>query len=81
MKNWQLFRSMVVDFAIGATLGGVFVGLLLFFNIQHLLDAVQGSGAPKTLGAILVAGCSTYFGFGAIITGFHFAVIGTEAKG
>jgi len=30
------------------------------------LDAVQSSGSPKTNGAILIAGCSFYFGMGAL---------------
>ena len=79
MTNRQLFRSVMLDFASGAALGAVFAGLLLFLNVQHLLDVVQSSGSPKTLTVILVAGCSTYFGFGAIITGFQFAVMGNEA--
>ena len=54
------------DLAIGGTLGGVFGGLLLFLNIQHLWDALQGNGAPKTLSFIVVAGCSVYFGVGAV---------------
>jgi hypothetical protein len=80
MTDRQLLQSLMLDFAIGAALGAVFAGLLLFLNIQHLLDAVQSSGAPTTFGVILVAGCSAYFGFGATVTGFHFALMGGEAE-
>jgi hypothetical protein len=80
MTDRQLFRSLLFDCAIGIALGAVFAGTLLFLNVQHLLDAVQSSGAPKTTGVILIGGCSVYFGFGAAITGFHFAVMGDETE-
>ena len=80
MTDQQLFRGLVIDFAGGVAIGSVFAGLLLFLNVQHLLDAVQSSGSPKTVGAILVGGCSVYFGLGAIITGFHFALFRGEAE-
>jgi hypothetical protein len=41
---------------------------------------LRNSCRSVTLMVILVAGCSAYFGFGAIITGFHFAVMGNEAE-
>lgn len=80
MTDRQVLQSLILNFAIGAALGGVFVGLLLFLNVQHLFDAVQSSGAPWTLSAILVVGCSVYFGFGAAITGFHFVLRSNEAE-
>lgn len=80
MTDRQVLQGLIINFTIGAALGGVFAGLLLFLNIQHLWDAVQSSGAPKTFGIILVGGCGVYFGFGAIVTGFHFSLMGDEAE-
>jgi hypothetical protein len=80
MTDRQLLQSLMIDFAVGAALGGVFAGFLLFFHVQHLFDAIQSSDAPKIFSAILVAGCSVYFGFGAVVTGFHFAVMGDEVE-
>ena len=48
MNDRQLFRKLLLHFAIGATLGGIFSGVLLILNIQHVLDVVQSSVAPKT---------------------------------
>jgi hypothetical protein len=80
MNDQQLFRCLLLDFAIGVVLGGLFVGVLLFLNIQHLLDVVQSSGSPITTGVILVGGCCAYFGLGATITGFHFAVMSNDGE-
>jgi Ca2+/Na+ antiporter len=80
MTDRQLIRGLMLDFVSGVALGGVFASLLLYLNVQHLSDAVQSSDAPRTLGTILVAGCSFYFGMGATITGFHFALMGHETE-
>jgi hypothetical protein len=80
MTDRQLFRGLVIDFVGGVALGCVFAGLLLFLNVQHLLDAVQSSGSPIMVGAILVGGCSVYFGLGASITGFHFTLFRGETE-
>jgi hypothetical protein len=36
MNDRQLFRKLLLHFAIGATLGGIFSGVLLILNIQHV---------------------------------------------
>jgi hypothetical protein len=81
MNDRQLFRKLLLHFAIGATLGGIFSGVLLILNIQHVLDVVQSSVAPKTTMIILIAGCCTYFAFGATITGFHFILMDNDPEG
>jgi hypothetical protein len=75
MNDRQLFRKLLPHFAIGAVLGGIFSGVLLTLNIQHVLDVVLGGVAPKTTMIILIGGCCIYFGFGATITGFHFVLM------
>lgn len=80
MTDKQLLQRLMIDFASGAALGGMFVCLLLFLYVQRLFDAVQSSGSPWTLSAILVVGCSAYFGFGAAITGFQFALMGDDVN-
>jgi hypothetical protein len=81
MNDRQLFRKLVLHFAIGATLGGIFSGVLLILNIQHVLDVVQSSVAPKTTMIILIGGCCTYFAFGATITGFNFILMDNDPDG
>jgi hypothetical protein len=80
MTDRQLFRKLLVHFAIGAALGGVFSGALLIFNIQHVLDVVQSSVAPKTTMIILIGTSCAYFAFGATITGFYFIVTGDDER-
>jgi hypothetical protein len=80
MTDRQLFQGLMLDFAGGVALGAVFAGFLLFLNVQHLLDAIQSSDAPKTLGFIMIAGCAFYFGMGATMTGLDFALMGDEAE-
>jgi hypothetical protein len=63
MNDRQLFRKLLVHFAIGATLGGIFSGVLLILNIQHVLDGVQSSVAPKTTMIILIGGLLHLFCF------------------
>jgi hypothetical protein len=53
MNDRQLFRKLLLHFAIGATLGGIFSGVLLILNIQQVLDVVRGV-APKTTMIILI---------------------------
>jgi hypothetical protein len=81
MNDRQLFRKLLLHFAIGATLGGIFSGVLLILNIQHVLDMVQSSVAPKTTMIMLIGGCCTYFAFGATITGFHFILMDSDPNG
>lgn len=81
MNDRQLFRKLLLHFAIGATLGAIFSGVLLILNIQHVLDVVQSSVAPKTTMIILIGGCCTYFAFGATITGFHFVLMDNDHDG
>ena len=81
MNDRQLFRKLLLHFAIGATLGGIFSGVLLILDIQHVLDVVQSSVAPKTTMIILIGGCCTYFAFGATITGFHFVLMDNDHGG
>jgi hypothetical protein len=59
MNDRQLFRKLLLHFAIGATLGGIFSGVLLILNIQRVLDGVQSSVAPKTTMIILIGTCGT----------------------
>jgi uncharacterized membrane protein YccC len=81
MNDRQLFRKLLVHFAIGAIVGGIFSGVILILNIHHVLDMVQTSVAPKTTMIILVGGCCTYFAFGATITGFHFVLMDNDTDG
>jgi hypothetical protein len=81
MNDRQLFRKLLLHFALGATLGGIFSGVPLILNIQHVLDVVQSSVAPKTTMIILIGGCCTYFAFGSTITGFHFILMGNDPDG
>jgi hypothetical protein len=81
MNDRQLFQKLLLHFAIGATLGGIFSGVLLILNIQHLLDVVQSSVAPETTVIILIGGCCTHFAFGATITGFHFILMDNDPDG
>ena len=81
MNDRQLFRKLLLHFAIGATLGGIFSSVVLILNIQHVLDVVQSSVAPKTTMIILIGGCCTYFAFGATITGFHFILMDNDPDG
>jgi hypothetical protein len=81
MSDRQLLRKLLLHFAIGAALGGIFSAALLILNIQHLWDVIQGSVAPRTTMIILIGGCCGYFAFGATITGFHFVLMDSDPKG
>lgn len=60
---------------MGAALGAIFTAALLALNALHLLEDVLRSGTPATTFIILVCSASSYFAFGAAITGFHFAIM------
>ena len=81
MNDRQLLRKLLLQSAIGAGLGGLFSGALLALNIQHVLDVVQGSAAPKTIMIILIGGCCAQFALGATITGFHFILMESGIDG
>ena len=75
MTDTALLRILVQNFSMGAALGGLFFGALLIFNIQRFLEVIQSSAAPWTTAIILSLGCCFSFAFGAMITGFHFAIM------
>ena len=81
MNDRQLFRKLLLHFAIGATLGEIFSGVLLILNIQHVLDVVQSSVAPKTTMIILIGGCCTYLLSVPRSPGFHFILMDNDPDG
>jgi len=75
MNDRWLFRQVALHLLMGGALGAVFAAVLLASNAQHLLQIIQHGSAPITTLIIFVSGISTYFGFGAALTGFHFVIM------
>jgi hypothetical protein len=75
MSDRQLFQQVVSHFAVGSSMGPIFAAALVALSARDLFDAVLNSSAPITTLVILVFGISSYFGFGAAITGFIFIVM------
>ena len=71
----DLFRNLLLNVVMGATLGALFIMLLLILNVHDISDTLQHSGSPVVVAIILISGASMYFAFGAAITGLHFAIM------
>lgn len=71
MREKQLFQRVLCQFAMGALIGPIFAAALFALR-RDFFDVVLDSNAPATTLIILVLGVSSYFGFGAAITGFLF---------
>ena len=81
MTDEALLRILLRHFLMWAALGKLSFGALLSLNVQHVHELVKNSVAPWTTGAILFAGCSTNFAFGAAINGYHFAIMDDKPDG
>lgn len=77
----EMFRSIVLNVAMGASLGASFMGLLFVLNVHSISQTLQHSTSPIAVIIILVAGASMYFAFGAAITGFHFTIMDERQGG
>jgi len=75
MTDRWLFQQVAFHLLMGGALGAVFAAVLLASNAEHLLQIIQQGSAPITTLMIFVCGISTYFGFGAALTGFHFVIM------
>ena len=63
---------------MGSSIGPVFAAALFALNAREIVDVVLNSSAPTLV--ILVLGFSSYFGFGAAITGFVFIVMNRDPR-
>ena len=80
MSDRQLFQQVLRHFAMGSSIGPVFAAALFALNAREIFDVVLNSSAPITTLVILVLGFSSYFGFGAAITGFVFIVMDRDPR-
>jgi len=80
MSDRQLFQQVLCHFAMGSSIGPVFAAALFALNAREIFDVVHNSSAPITTLVILVLGFSSYFGFGAAITGFVFIVMDRDPR-
>lgn len=71
----ELFRNLVLNVVMGATLGAVFIVSLLALDVHDISHMLQHSTSPVAVTIVLITGTSIYFAFGAAITGFHFAIM------
>jgi hypothetical protein len=78
MSDRQLFQQVLRHFAMGSSIGPVFAAALFALNAREIFDVVLNSSAPTLV--ILVLGFSSYFGFGAAITGFVFIVMNRDPR-
>ena len=78
MSDRQLFQQVLRHFAMGSSIGPVFAAALFALNAREIVDVVLNSSAPTLV--ILVLGFSSYFGFGAAITGFVFIVMDRDPR-
>ena len=78
MSDRQLFQQVLRHFAVGSSIGPVFAAALFALNAREIVDVVHNSSAPTLV--ILVLGFSSYFGFGAAITGFVFIVMDRDPR-
>ena len=78
MSDRQLFQQVLRHFAMGSSIGPVFAAALFALNAREIVDVVLNSSAPTLV--ILVLGFSSYFGFGAAITGFVFIVMNRDPR-
>jgi ABC-type Mn2+/Zn2+ transport system permease subunit len=74
MSDRELFRNLLLNVVMGATLGALFITSLLVLNVHDISDTLQHSSSPVVVAIILITGSSVYFAFGAAITGLHFAI-------
>ena len=74
MNDRKLLQAVALQLMIGASLGAIFALLLLAVDAQHLLHVILHGTAPTQTLIVFVSFISMYFGFGAAITGFHFAI-------
>jgi hypothetical protein len=70
----DLFRNLVINVVMGASLGALFIASILALNVHDISDMLQHSTSPVAVTIILVTGTSIYFAFGAALTGFHLAI-------
>jgi hypothetical protein len=80
MSNQQLFQQVLRHFAMGSSMGPIFAAALFALSARENFDVVLNSGAPATTLIILVLGISSYFGFGAALTGFVFIVMDEDSR-
>ena len=78
MSDRQLFQQVLRHFAMGSSIGPVFAAALFALNAREIVDVVLNSSGPTLV--ILVLGFSSYFGFGAAITGFVFIVMNRDPR-
>jgi len=72
----ELLKNAVLNVVMGAALGALFMASLLVLNVHDISHMLRHSTSPATVTIILIAGASTYFAFGAALTGIHFAIMG-----
>jgi hypothetical protein len=77
----EVFKILLLNFVMGASLGALFIMSLLVLNVHDIADMLQHSTSPVTVSLILISGASTYFAFGAAITGFRFAIMDESYQG
>ena len=80
MSDQQLFQQVLRHFAMGSSMGSIFVTALFALNAREFFDVALNSSAPTTTLIILLLGVSLYFGFGAAITGFVFIVMDEDLR-
>lgn len=75
MSDRQVFKKVMGQFAMGASIGSVFTSALFISNAGAFNIVLNSTSSVTTL-IVLVLGISFYFGFGAAITGFVLIVSG-----
>lgn len=69
-----MLRAVAAQFAMGATMGALLVGVVVLTDAGGVGAAIAGTAFPGTTLAIVCIAPVLYFAFGAAITGFLFLV-------
>jgi hypothetical protein len=77
----ELLKSAMLNVVMGGALGALFMASLLVLNVYGISHMLRHSTSPATVTIILIAGASTYFAFGAALTGIHFAIMSGSHRG
>src|SRR5258707_7654635 len=70
----RLLRAMAGQFLMGAIMGALFVGVIIFANVEIVAAIIDSSAFPLATMIVIFAGPMLYFAFGAGITGILFLV-------
>jgi hypothetical protein len=73
-SDYRLLRAVAAQSGMGAILGALFFGVMLFADMFGIRTAIFGAEFPLTTLLIFGVVVASHFAFGAAITGFLFLI-------